>query len=220
MEINTTKGFTMVEIAIVLVVVGLLISGTLQGREMITNAKLKRITSDYAGLAAAIYSYQDRYQQLPGDDIDASARFDVYGLAAHVNGDGNGLIDGDWDIASSGDVTAGSGTVETNLFFAHLRVAGLIPGDGINDSKPINAYGGQIGIRNRSLGLSSHVIIFGQIEGSIAKVIEGLQDDGNPSTGRIQAGMSSGSTPINLNSASTGSPNYDNSERYNIAFRL
>ncbi len=44
------KGFTLVEIAIVLVIVGLLIGGVLKGQEMITNAKLKRIESDNAGL--------------------------------------------------------------------------------------------------------------------------------------------------------------------------
>jgi len=52
----------------VLVIVGLLIGGVLKGQEMITNAKLKRIESDNAGVAAAMFSYQDRYLQLPGDD--------------------------------------------------------------------------------------------------------------------------------------------------------
>ncbi|MCZ6796949.1 MAG: prepilin-type N-terminal cleavage/methylation domain-containing protein, partial [Gammaproteobacteria bacterium] len=50
------KGFTLVEIAIVLVVIGLLIGGVLKGQEMITNAKLKRIQRDNAGIAAAMYS--------------------------------------------------------------------------------------------------------------------------------------------------------------------
>ena len=68
MQLSKQKGFTLVEIAIVLVIVGLLIGGVLKGQEMITNAKLKRIESDNAGLQAAIFSYQDRYLQLPGDD--------------------------------------------------------------------------------------------------------------------------------------------------------
>jgi predicted aconitase with swiveling domain len=101
-----------------------------------------------------------------------------------------------------------------------LRVAGLIAGGGKDDSKPTNAYDGHIGVHNQSIGLSSHVTIFGQIEGSIGKVIDSREDDGNSLTGRIQAGMLSSSMAVNLNSKATGSITYANSECYSIAFRL
>ena len=104
MQLKKQTGFTLVEIAIVLVIVGLLIGGVLKGQEMITNAKLKRIESDNAGIAAAMFSYQDRYLQLPGDDSNAAARFDflyhaVIGAAA--NGNGDGLIGNGTDWATS-----------------------------------------------------------------------------------------------------------------------
>ena len=95
MQLTKQKGFTLVEIAIVLVIVGLLIGGVLKGQEMITNAKLKRVESDNAGIAAAMFSYQDRYLQLPGDDSDAGSRFDAYAApftTADANGDGDGAI--------------------------------------------------------------------------------------------------------------------------------
>ena len=111
------KGFTLVEIATVLVVIGLLIGGILKVQEMITNSKLKRIESDMAGLAAAMFSYQDRYWRLPGDDNRASFRFAIYAPADPVDGDGSGSIDGVWNIAPTLDVTAAA-TDETNLFFA------------------------------------------------------------------------------------------------------
>lgn len=219
MKTQENKGFTLVEIAMVLVVVGLLIGAFLKGQEMITNSKLKRIVSDNSGIAVALFTYQDRYLQLPGDDAEADLRFSVYALGDPVNGNGNGTIEGNWNEPSTSDITLAL-TSETNMFFAHLRAAGLLSGGGRDDTKPTNAYGGQIGIMDGSLGIAGHVTIFGQLEGSIAKVIEARQDDGDPAAGRIQSGVSSGATPVDMNTAVVGSVSYDDSQRYSMAFRL
>lgn len=213
------KGFTLVEISIVLVITGLLVGGVLKSQEMITNSKLKRIVSDHSGIAIAIFTYQDRYLQLPGDDTEAMLRFSIYALGDPVNGNGNSIIEGNWNDASTGDITIAL-TSETNMLFAHLRASGLIPGGGIDDTKPTNAYGGLIGIKDGSLDIAGHVTIFGQIEGAIAKIIESRLDDGNPDAGKIQSGISSGATPVDMNNAVTGSPDYSDSERYSMAFRL
>ncbi len=224
MSIKQQKGFTLVEIAIVLVIVGLLIGGVLKGQEMITNAKLKRIESDNAGIAAAMFSYQDRYLQLPGDDSGAADRFTVYAAGDPVNGggglEGSGTVDGDWNVASTGDVTAAQ-TSETNLFFAHLRAAGLIPGGGTDDTEPTKAYGGQSGIQDGSLAISGHVTIFGAIEGPIAKIIEARLDDGAPETGRVQADLiGQDITPAGNAASSAAAAGYVDEERYNLVFRL
>src|SRR5437660_4772398 len=84
-------GFTLVEIAIVLVLIGLLPGGILKGQEMITQAKIKNVINDYNGITAAVNSYQDRYRALPGDDQGATTRWTA---AAPASGNGNGIITG------------------------------------------------------------------------------------------------------------------------------
>jgi prepilin-type N-terminal cleavage/methylation domain-containing protein len=236
MQLTKQKGFTLVEIAIVLVIVGLLIGGVLKGQEMITNAKLKRIESDNAGMAAAMFSYQDRYLQLPGDDGAATTRFNVYFDTAvnggqnwsggEADGNGDGVIgDGtDWKTVVQGVApsswTAGAIGEETSKFFGHLRAAGLIPGGaGTEAARPTSAYGGLIGIQNGSLGIAGHVVIFGQIEGPIGRILEARLDDGSAATGRIQSNFASGGNGMN-EGAGSDKATYDDNERYDMAFRL
>src|SRR2546427_10556260 len=80
-------GFTLVEIAIVLVIIGLLLGGILKGQEMITQARIKNVINDFNGITAAINSYQDRYRALPGDDINAASRW-----AGSFGGNGDGAL--------------------------------------------------------------------------------------------------------------------------------
>src|SRR4030088_3250787 len=88
----TGSVFTLVEIAIVLVIIGLLLGGILKGQEMITQAKIKNIVNDFNGITAAINSYQDRYKALPGDDLGAQARWtSIVGTDSTIgNGNGDG----------------------------------------------------------------------------------------------------------------------------------
>ena len=69
------SGFTLVEIAIVLVIIGLLLGGILKGQEMITQAKIKNVINDFNGITAAVNSYRDRYRAMPGDDLNAGTRW-------------------------------------------------------------------------------------------------------------------------------------------------
>jgi prepilin-type N-terminal cleavage/methylation domain-containing protein len=208
-------GFTLVEIAIVLVIVGLLIGGVLKGQEMILNAKLKKLESDHAGISTAILAYQDRYRQLPGDDSEASTRFAMYTdgdndpVADDINGNNDGTISGDW-IATA--------NTETANLWKHLRACALIPGDGDDDVQPNNAYGGLIGVRDGSLQISGHVAIYGAVEGTIVKILESRLDEGTPAEGLIQSDVTD--TLMDGNAVSSAGATYLDTINYFVAIGL
>ena len=210
MQLTKQKGFTLVEIAIVLVIVGLLIGGVLKGQEMITNAKLKRVESDNAGLQAAIFSYQDRYLQLPGDDDAAVARFTVVLPAS--DGDGDGTIAGNWQAPVVG-------ADETGFFWAHLRASGLVNGDP-NDIVPQqNSYGGKVGVHFGGLGIQGHVTVFGNLEGSIVSILEARLDDGINNTGRIRGALV-GVIGADIAPGPPGLLPYVDTSLYDVVFRF
>jgi len=181
MNIQKNSGFTLVEISIVLVIIGLLIGGVLKGQEMINNAKINRIASDFEGVAAAIFSYQDRYRSLPGDDNRARARWGT-GIA---NGNGNGTITGTWNATANSN--------ETRRLWQHLRNSNMIPGatTGRNSyDQPKNAYGGIIGVQVTAYGMAGIVICMSNITGPNAEIIDNKLDDGIPNTGSVRVSTS------------------------------
>src|SRR3954469_20512983 len=118
-SMKAQAGFTLVEIAIVLVIIGLLLGGILKGQEMITQAKIKNIVNDFNGITAAVNSYQDRYRALPGDDLNAATRWS--GAPAVNAANGNGQIAGLYNNVLT---VAATGAQESNTFWWHLRLAG------------------------------------------------------------------------------------------------
>ena len=65
------KGFTLVEIAIVMVIIGIILGAVLKGQDLINNAKAKRLLNDTQGLMALSYTFYDRYGRFPGDCTNA-----------------------------------------------------------------------------------------------------------------------------------------------------
>ena len=87
--IRNAKGFTLVELAIVLVIIGIILGAVLKGQELINNAKIKRVYNQYREISAAVYTYMDRYQYYPGDDSASATRWSTAGVTA---GNGNGMV--------------------------------------------------------------------------------------------------------------------------------
>ncbi|MDD2814612.1 MAG: prepilin-type N-terminal cleavage/methylation domain-containing protein [Thiotrichaceae bacterium] len=186
------SGFTLVEIAIVLVIIGLLLGGVLKGQEIITNAKIKNLESDFNGISAAIYSYQDRYRAIPGDDKNAATRWTGTGV---TSGDGNSKIALGNTIHKFDSATAGE---ESRLFWLHLRNAGLVTGAKTSQDQPLNAFGGITGVSNDSTANGSTAgttipglfVGFTQIPGNIAVILETQSDDQLANTGSIRSDQS------------------------------
>lgn len=180
-------GFTLIELAIVLVIIGLLLGGVLKGQELINSAKVKNLASDFKNTQVYIYGYQDKYKSLPGDDRLASTH-----LTGGTNGAGgtlgNGVIEGVWDAATL--------TTESGLFWQHVRLAGLAAGPtSTADANylPSNADGGRIGVQSVSgfagpTGMTgAFVVCSAGILGKFAKQLDITLDDGETSTGSMRS---------------------------------
>src|SRR3989337_1728986 len=98
-------GFTLVEIAIVLVIIGFLLGGILKGQEMITQAKIKNVVADFSGVSAAYYGYQDRYRAIPGDDPNAATRWAGAAVSPTAGEPGNGIVRGKYNSTTVTDET-------------------------------------------------------------------------------------------------------------------
>jgi prepilin-type N-terminal cleavage/methylation domain-containing protein len=204
-KMNKQTGFTLIELAIVLVIIGLLLGGVLRGQELINSARVKNLTRDFQNVQVYLYGYQDRFRVIPGDDGNAAARLPGPPVATSATAPNanNGLINGVWDDP------AAAGT-EAILFWQHVRLAGLAPGPtNLADLTfaPINANGGRVGIQSIGAGFAeiagmqgSFAVCSDLILGRDALQIDVTLDDGETSTGNIRA-VASGAPGAALTSA-------------------
>lgn len=106
------RGFTLIELSIALVIIGLIAGGILLGRDLVRTSELRSVIKEHDAITAGVNSFRNKYNCLPGDCANATN----FGFTA--NGDGNGLI-GQFALSGYGEVWQ---------FFKQLSEAGLISG--------------------------------------------------------------------------------------------
>ncbi len=170
---SSQKGFTLIELSIVLVTIGLIVAGIMAGQSLIHSAQLRSVIVEVNGFKTAINTYKDYYDYLPGDHPTAKDYWPTECVDSGTNkcnGNGNGKF---------GTVLS---SFERLRMWQHLSLSGMISGNytGINSS---STYAGQ----GSSAGSAEFVYISGVVE----------QDNFPPS--RLNGGRYTGAFWISTN---------------------
>ncbi len=117
------KGFTLIELSIVLVIIGLIVGGVLVGQDLIKAAEIRATVAQVEKYNAAVNTFRTKYNGIPGDLADGTAA--AFGLYSAMDGtdgqgDGDGLVEGD----AAAQVNLG----ESLAFWRHLSDTTLVEG--------------------------------------------------------------------------------------------
>lgn len=192
------KGFTLVEIAIVLVIIGLLLGGILKGQELINSARVRNLADSTSGIQAAYFGFIDRYRRVPGDWDQTNAGNAIAG-AITSGGNNNGRLDttGDW--------------TEANALWEHISKAGFISGayegdatepNANNNFTPLNPFNSPIVVARTDNYMDVtttqpsrlHLIIGRGTPVDIARELDTKLDDSNPETGNLRSAETAAGT--------------------------
>jgi len=218
---RSQQGFTLIEIAIVLVIIRLLVGGVMQGEELIEDSRVKQAVKDMNGTAATVFAYQDRDGRTPGDD-GSTATVQGRGSSwssANIGGDADGQLETNRNQTFNG-------AVEGDAFWRQLKAAGFIAGDPADTclaALPSNSWGGLVGVTSQIVmgGLGGNKVYLSQVPGSAAIAIDGEIDDGSGASGRLRATQgTSGQNTLPASGAQGGSGVYSEDNVYTLCHRM
>ncbi|HEY7760272.1 MAG TPA: hypothetical protein VIA64_12715 [Burkholderiales bacterium] len=182
------------EIAIVVLIIGVIVAAVLKGQEMVTSGKVKRVASELDEIRAAYFGFEDRYRALPGDYAQAGVHLNCAGGCPRGNGDAR--------IREAETPSAGSEVREDILVWTHLSSAGFLKGDyrmvaggttSDQQNTPTNPYSalaqlafdGHYGLADG--GVPHHNLKTGpQVPAEVLAELDRKIDDGKPYDGMLQ----------------------------------
>ena len=196
------SGFTLVEIAIVLVIIGLLLGGILKGQELVQNARVRNLADQQNAVAAAYFAFQDRYRALPGDYAAAQANIPNVTSAPACAGpcvQGNSQITGEERVFAWHHLT-NAGFIACPVCAANPAATAAIPG---SNNSPVNAYNGFMLLEYAN----NYAVVAPAVAANVNHLKSGLQvpsnimaevdrklDDGSPATGHFRNSNTSPAT--------------------------
>lgn len=198
-SLHQQRGFTLVELSVILVIIGLIVSGVLVGQALIAAAKVRKQLVQLEEFDAAMTAFQAKFYCVPGDCKADSG-------ALNAAGDGNGLID--YDVTWSA-------TLESALAPAQMTGQGMIAGNYVPGAVfsttmiPTAVQGGQImfgstGTTNQSVlaewGGNAPLTTAPSVSANAASAIDAKRDDGNPLTGFVRAITGGNTDPFDTTS--------------------
>ncbi len=190
---SSTRAFSIIEMAIVLGLIGILLAGVLGGRSLLKKAEISALKQNYTTYQSYITEFREKYRALPGDFRSAPKRLAARGDVRVLGGNGNGIIDSEQEQA---------------LFWQHLALADIMKGIAIEENPevifgetaPDARVGGGFnvvyeevhGVRRHWFRLSqtpmAEVTEFdGVLTPLDAAQVDRDLDDGNPMTGSVVA---------------------------------
>src|SRR5215475_1727953 len=205
------RGFTLIEVPVVLVILGCLMAGVLQAQEVVQSARVRAVIAQQSDIKAAYYAFYDRYKALPGDYAAASANINC-GATACLDGDGDGSIDPGPGSSGNGNHYGNNGGNNGNhsgnldeglLAWTHLSAAGFLSGHFTmashalttpdDSNSPKNAYGAYLQIVfDSTWGYSTNPVLRHNLKtgnlipAAVLAEIDRKVDDGRPGLGHFQ----------------------------------
>jgi len=219
-------GFTLVEMAIVLVIIGLILGAVIKGQELIVSAKAKKAASDLNAVVASFNNYADMYgNRIPGDDGPAATLTTRGGSWANVTlaGNNNGAL----EVTAANTFSAAG---EGGAFWQHLWAAALPAGNlpntsyttaGAPNGTAKNAFGGLLGVTNDNTvmgGLTGNKVCMSRVPGKIAAIMDSNLDDGASNSGLFRA--SAGSATADTAPAAAASTAYGETNYYTVCYKM